>query len=83
MSFNLFQAYMKTYRRHHSPVKSMSIDNNESNNILDNVANNENLLSTSNGGSNDYHCINTKECDQDNLLSVENSSISDKVGNVT
>ena len=74
---------MKTYRSHHSPVKSMSIDNNESNNILDNVANNENLLSTSNGRSNDYHCINTKECDQDNLLSVENSSISDKVCNVT
>ena len=79
----MLQAYMKTYRRHHSPVKSMSIDNNESNNILDNVANNENLLSTSNGRSNDCHCINTKECHQDNLLSVENSSISDKVGNVT
>ena len=74
---------MKTYRRHHSPVKSMSIDNNESNNILHNVGDHENLLSTSNGQSNECHCINTRECDQDNLLSVENSSISDKVGNVT
>lgn len=74
---------MKTYRRHHSPVKSMSIDNNESNNILHNVGDHENHLSTSIGQSNECPCINNRECDQDNLLSVENSSISDKVGNVT
>ena len=63
----------------------MSIDNN-SNNLLDEpglaVANLGIPVSISNCLSNDiidFHCNKNKESDQENLLSVENSSLSDKV----
>ena len=76
---------MQTRGRHESPVKSMSIDNN-SNNLLEEhglaVVNLGIPVSISNCLSNDivdFHCNQIKESDQENLLSVENSSLSDKV----
>ena len=63
----------------------MSIDNN-SNNLLEEhdpaVVNLVIPVSISNCLSNDivdFHCNKIKESDQENLLSVENSSLSDKV----
>ena len=75
---------MKTCRRHDSPVKSMSVDNN-SNNLLEDggsAAKHETPLSISHNLCNDIvdcHCMKNRESDQENLLSGENSSISDKV----